>query len=400
MRALSAGYGRLFRVPHTKTLVATVWVASLPMGLYTVTILLFVRAHSGSLGFAGVVAGAFGLGVALGGPPQGRLTDSLGPFRVMLVSAALHVAGFAALWFAVVFEWEGAVVPIAGALVAGAAMPRIASVARTLWPRVLARDPSLLPRAYALDASSLESLYIVGPVLASVFAALDATAVLLAGAILLMPLGTVWFLVLPPMRHWRPPPCSQHLLGALAAPGVRVLLFSAFAIGILFGATEVALLAFADAHGSTATGAILITGFSIGSVIAAIAYGGSALSADAQRAYLLLVALAPVADCLLLAGWSIPSMFALTLLAGAGLAPLFAAESQIISEIAPAGTATEAFTWIGSAIFAGFAAGTSLAGLAVDATGWRGGIFLAAAAVAVAAAVAFATRRHLSPVAS
>jgi MFS family permease len=384
-------YSELFRTPHTRSLAAVVWVASLPSGLYTVTLLLLIGEYTGSLAYAGLVAGAFGAGMALGGPPQGRLIDRYGPRAVLAIGAAVHTLSLAVLLAAVVPDGSTGAVPAAASFLAGAALPRVASVGRSTWPSILSSRPQLLGTAYAVDAFSIEALYIVGPLIASVFAAFGATAYLLGGAALTIPFGTAAFLALQPIRRWSLTSHRRGLFGRpLTSPGVRLLLVSSFAIGIFFGAVEVALLSFAADRGHASSGAILITGLSIGSASAAFAYGAVSSRWPVRDVYRALFSVAPFAACVLLAGWSIPSMFVLALPAGALLAPLFATEAQIMSEVAPAGTTTEAFTWMGSAIFAGISTGTIGAGYVVEGLAWQGAVGVGAL---VLAAAALAVRR-------
>ncbi len=400
MRRLN-GYAQLFRVPHTRSLATVVWAASLPSGLYTVTLLLLTREYSGSLAYAGLVAGAFGAGMALGGPPQGRLIDRFGPRRTLVAGALLHSGAMAVLLVAVVADGSGGGLPPAAAFLAGAALPRIASVGRSTWPFVLSSHPQLVGTAYALDAFLIEALYIVGPSIAALFAALGATAVLLAVAAASVPFGTVAFLALRPIRDWdaSPEPPVSHGR-PLARPAVRLLLVSGFAIGIFFGAVEVALVSFATSLGRPSSGAVLITALSVGSATAAFAYGAVSARWPVRSVYRVLLSVAPFSVCVLLAGWSIPTMFALAVPAGAILAPLFAAEAQIMSEVAPVGGETEAFTWVGSLIFAGISTGTIVSGHVVEASSWRAAVLLGAAVLAAAAVAVNLFGRLLRPVLS
>ncbi len=73
----------------------------------------------------------------------------------------------------------------------------------------------------------------------------------------------------------------------------------------------------------------------------------------------------------MLAAGSMAVMGVLALLAGATIAPLVAAQNQLVPAVAPRGSLTEAFTWMTLGITAGVAVGASAAGLLVDASGWR-----------------------------
>lgn len=61
------------------------FVARLPTSMAPLGILLLVRQVNGTYTYAGIVAGAFALGTAIGGPWWGARIDQLGQTRVVLV---------------------------------------------------------------------------------------------------------------------------------------------------------------------------------------------------------------------------------------------------------------------------------------------------------------------------
>lgn len=79
---------------------------------------------------------------------------------------------------------------------------------------------------------------------------------------------------------------------------------------------------------------------------------------------------------------------ALMVLAGLPIAPALACAYAVVEGLAPAGTVTEAFTWISSGFLVGLSLGTSAAGFVVDRGGPRTGFAVASGALAVAATVA------------
>jgi hypothetical protein len=85
-------------------------------------------------------------------------------------------------------------------------------------------------------------------------------------------------------------------------------------------------------------------------------------------------------------------MAALALLAGLPIAPLIASRNQLVDRLAPAGTATEAFTWPLTALVGGVSLGAAVAGAVVEATSWTGAV-LVAIGVATLGATVVASRR-------
>jgi hypothetical protein len=56
----------------------------------------------------------------------------------------------------------------------------------------------------------------------------------------------------------------------------------------------------------------------------------------------------------------------LLLVAGGTIAPVFVCANGMLDHLAPAGSVTEAFTWISTGLSAGIAGGSALAGALVD----------------------------------
>jgi predicted MFS family arabinose efflux permease len=87
---------------------------------------------------------------------------------------------------------------------------------------------------------------------------------------------------------------------------------------------------------------------------------------------------------LVVAAGSVVAMGAVLLVAGAAIAPTYATVFAMVDQAAPAGTATEAFAWLNTAIAVGASAGAAAAGLVVDHAGPAAAFALAGAAGAVA----------------
>jgi len=86
-------------------------------------------------------------------------------------------------------------------------------------------------------------------------------------------------------------------------------------------------------------------------------------------------------------------MGALVVLAGLPIAPLIASRNQLVDRIAPAGTATEAFTWPLTALIAGVSLGAAVAGGVIESSSWSVAV-LVAIGVSLAGATIVLLRRH------
>jgi MFS family permease len=392
-----AAYRRVFARPHVLPLVATSVVARIPGGMGAVALILYVHGTSGSFGAAGIVAGAFTVGLGLTGPLLGRLIDRRGSRLVLVPGAVVGGIALAAL-VALGDGGAGTAALAAAAFLAGAATPPVNGVLRQRWPDLVGAAD--LPTAYACDAILLEAIFIAGPLLAGLLAATagPATAVLAAGA--LGAIGTVFFArlgTIGPAPHDGSP---RHWLGALASPRLRLLVFAGLPLGGMFGALDVALPAFGAHHGAAALGGPYAAALAFGSALGGIAYGTRpGTFGPASRALPTLAGLMALLCLPVLVATSIPAMFFCAAVAGLCVAPLITARNQLVHTSALAGTGTEAFTWLALSVTLGASLGSAVAGPLVEAAGWRAAAVLACALPAVATIVLVWRRRLLVDVA-
>jgi MFS family permease len=389
-------YARVLRTPHVTSLMGTALVARLPIGIDSLAIVLFLRAHTGSYAAAGIVSAAFALGGGAGAPLAGRLIDRFGQRRVLLPLALVHASGLLAL-VALTLAGTPTVLLIPVALVAGASIPPISASLRPLWGPLLRDDPTLLPTAYALDSVLIECVFVIGPLLTAVATALlsPVAALFLAAALLVA--GTFAFASLPPSRAWTPDPAAgtSGRLGALTSPGLRTLIAATLPLGFCFGAMEVTLPAFSEDMASRAWAGVLLSVWSLGSATSGLVYGARAGSMPLARTYVSLAVVLPFTFLPLAFAPSIWVMPALCLVAGVAIAPLLASSNQLVIDVAPAGALTEAYTWPITALVMGIAAGNAVAGVLVESVDWRVSFLVGAGCAAIGSALAFARRETL-----
>lgn len=389
-------FGTVLRGPGVPTLVVAGLVGRLPMGMMPFAVVVMLRDADRSYAAAGAVVALNSGALALSMPVLGRLVDRLGQARVLLPATALFLAATVAL---VALTAAGAATPLLAlcSVVSGAALPPLGACVRTLWPTVLP-SPDLRDTAFALEAILQELIFVAGPLLVVVLVALHSpsAAVLAAGA--LGAAGTVVFVSTEASRRWRGEVRERRgLTAALQPPGVRTVLLSSVAMGVAFGAVEVAMPAFAEERGARAAGGIALACFSLGSLLGGLAVGSRRSGGRPSALFIgALVALALFLFPPLLAG-SLPVMCVLMLLAGLPIAPAFAGAYALVDDLASPGTATEAFAWLSTAIVAGLAIGTGLGGDAIERVGVSGALGLSAAAGLVALVSVTLRRRSLEP---
>jgi MFS family permease len=359
-------------------------VARLPLTMLSIALLVHARHLTGSFAAAGVVTGAYAISLGAGGPLLGKLVDRRGQTAVLVFSAGVAAPLLGVV--AILPTGTSAAVLVALASAIGLASPPIGACVRTLFPGLL-DDPSAVRAAYAADASASELTWIAGPPLALGLGAAfsTGTALAVAGAILLA--ATLAFALEPASRAWRPSPApaERSRCGSLQTPAMRTLVIVLVAVGVLFGAVEVAVTAATNALGSTAAAGPLLGVWGAGSLI-----GGVLASRHGERLHgsaglaLVLVGLTVGHLALTAAAGSVLALAAVLLVAGAAIAPTYATVYAMVDDAAPAGTVTEAFAWLGTAIAVGASAGSAAAGSLADHAGPVAAFALAGAAGAAA----------------
>jgi MFS family permease len=368
--------------PGALRLFALSLVARLPETMFSVGLLVHAAHLTGSFAAAGVVSGAYGIALGVGGPLLGKLADRRGqtPALVASAGAAVPLVGAAALLPV------GAPLPAIVALAAGIglATPPVGACMRTLFPSLL-DDPAALRGAYAAEATASELTWIAGPPLALGLGALWSTGAALGAAVAVLAGATAAFAAQPASRAWRPAASAPRQPGgSLRAPAMRTLVIALVAVGALFGAVEVAVTAAAAQLGSTGAAGPLLGVWGAGSLIGGLLATRLGGAHGAKGLALMLAALTAGHVLLIPAAGSLVALAAALLVAGAAIAPTYATVHAMVEDAAPAGTATEAFAWLATAIAIGASAGAACAGTLADGAGPVAALALAVGAGALA----------------
>ena len=369
-------------------------VARLPLPMFSIGLLVHTEHLTGSFAAAGVVTGVYAVSLGVGGPLLGKLVDRHGQTAVLLGSACAAAVLLCAV--AILPAGTSVVVLVALAAAIGLATPPLGACLRTLLGSLLS-DPGALRAAYAVEASASELTFVFGPPLVLGAGALWSTGAALAAAGFVLLAATVAFAAQPASRNWRPAPSAPRPRGgSLGTPAMRTLVIVLVAVGVLFGAVEVAVAAAAEALGSTAAAGPLLGVWGAGSLVGgmlAVRLGGGAHSAAGLT--LMLTALAAGHLALAAAAGSVITLAAVLLVAGAAIAPTYATVYAMVDEAAPQGTLTEAFAWLATAVAIGASAGAASAGALADQAGPAAAFAVAGAAGAVAMLTAMLRARSL-----
>ena len=365
----------VFRAPGVAWLLTTSLAARLPVAMANLAIILRIATATGSYARAGGVTAAYVVGTGLTGPVLGRFADRVGRRPVLLVAAAVNAAGLVSLAFIPVRE---TVVVLLVAAASGGSLPPVAPAVRSLWPSLVSGE--LRSSLYAFDATMQEATFMAGPSLVALLSTLSGppAALIACGAIGLA--GTVALCLHPaisapiraepaPAVETPPLPRPERRRRVIAGiPGLGTLVVIILVLLTAILVVEVTVVAFAGhAHESSQSG-LLLAVWATGSMVGGFSFGARAAHAGA-RVLAPLMGAAGVGFLCLAAAPGVGVLYGLLFLAGMSIAPGFSCIYGLVGALAPSTGSVEAFSWVGSGIQLGAAAGAAIGGVLVDTVG-------------------------------
>jgi MFS family permease len=337
-----------------------------------------------------VIAAAQAIAWGAVAPAQGRLVDRFSQ-RVILPSGVLNALALVTL-AAAADDHAGVAILAILAAIGGAATPPLSASMRAIWVAMIP-DKARRNTAFALETVVMEVCFISGPLLTALLVAVDGPSAALIASAVMMSGGSLALATSTPSRAWRPSPASRTLAGPLVAVGMRTILYAMLPTGLVFGTLAVVIPAIATEHHEPAAAGLLSAAFAAGSLLGGLWYGSREWNGPVVARYLLLAIFFAVGMVPLLVAGGIPVMCVLLALAGASLAPFTACLYALLEDVAPPGTATEAFTWMFTANWTGAAAGSAIAGAVIQNSGIRAALLIAVGGSAAGALVG-GLRRH------
>lgn len=388
-------YRRILSLPGALRFSGSALVGRLPMAMVTIGIVLLATNAGRSYGLAGALSAVYLLAAALLAIPQARLVDRLGQARVLTVAALLFGLGMAV--FTLVVQSGGPDwLAFVSAFVIGGAFPQVGSCVRTRWSHVL-DERAEIDTAYALESAVDEVVFMSGPILVTVLATGWHPVAGMATALVAGTGGTLFFAA----QHSTSPPPNPRSGGATPAP-IPIAVMGpvcvvGIALGTLFGAAEVATVAFASERDHEGYAGLLLALWATGSLIAGVITGLVHWQVGPARrlrwgAVGMAVAMLPLAfiDSLwVMGGW--------LFVAGFAIAPTIVASLTIVEQTVPHSRLTEGMAIVETALTAGVAPGAALAGRIIDTHGASRAYLVSLVAGVVAAVAAVATRDRARP---
>ncbi len=342
-------------------------LARVPIAIYPIGLVLIISARTHAYGFAGVVTGVYVLGGAAGGPLAGWLVDRYGQRRMLGRFALAHLvvaAGFAVLILTRAPLWT-LVVPAA---FMGATLLNIGALVRARWSYVWIDQPGPRATAYSVESVLDETVFVVGPLIATLLTTHTPSLVTLSLAIALVLVGSLW---LAGQHRTEPPVKPRHEKHefALRSKGMLLITGGMVFMGGVFGSAEVVMVAFCGQHGQRASAGWVVACFAGGSGVAGIVYGARHWRTPLLRRYVLCAAMFAVLPFLYLLPRTPAELAVCTFFVGLSIAPTLIGSFGLVDSLVPAASLTEGLTWIGTGLSVGYGAGAALVGRIADTHG-------------------------------
>lgn len=373
-------------------LLARLEIAILPLGL-----LLLVQSDTGSYAIGGAIAGTHGVAGAVVAPLIARLVDRRGQAAVLRVAILAHTVLLVSLVVVAVLR---APLPVLFLLAAasGSTQVSVGSLVRARWA-VLLGGTARLQTAFAIESVIDDLVFVVGPAVVTLLATLVSPA---AGPLLAAASALVGGLLLAAQRSTQPPVAADAGRGGSGAPsalrtrGVLVLVLVFLCAGGLFAGSEVSVVALTRSAGVPALAGLVLSLWSIGSMVSGLAYGAVGWRSRPDHRFVLLTLLLALST-LLMAGAPVLLLPAVFLVAGVAIAPVVTTGATLVESLVPPSRLTEGLASTSTALNLTYALGNAVAGVVVDAAGARAGFAVPVLCGAAAAAAVLLGARRLRP---
>jgi hypothetical protein len=400
-RAVLSPYRSILALPGALAFSGIGLFARLEIAMVGLGTVLLVQRTSGSYALGGAVSATYGVSAALVAPWIARRIARHGQARVLRSAIPLHALFLLALIGSALLQAPAGLLFGAAALTGGSQVS-VGSLVRARWAVLLGGTPGL-QTAFALEAVIDEMVFIVGPIIVTLLATLVHPAVGLLVALATAVIGT---LILAAQERTQPPhgvaPTEAQRTGpkptsVLRMRGMGVLVVVFLTTGGIFGAAEVSVAATTKAAGVPAAAGLILAAWSLGSMLAGLAFGAVAWRGSPQRRLVVVTVLLALLTAPMLIAPTVPLLGLAFFVAGLAIAPVITAGSTVVELLVPAHKLTEGLAWTNTALGLTYALSTAVAGVVVDAGGPHAGFVVPVASAAIGGLAALVGVRRLYP---
>jgi MFS family permease len=394
----STSYRSLFETPAQVAFVLATFLGRVPISMKALGAILLIQQTTGSYSLAGLVGATQTLVAAFASPQLGRLMDRIGPKPVILWTAIAHLVGMVILIVAAEMGAHWSLILLGAAIVGGSSV-QFGSLSRARWVTLLGKGPRL-DKAYALEAMADEIGFIIGPLIVVPLAVSVGASIALLVALAFTLFASVILVVQRAPQggtavSLHPSDTPDTGRGVMTIRGMQVLAASLLFLGVVFGAVEIVLVAFAEANGWPGAASIMASTFAFGSLLGAVIYGAITWRMPVDQRLKLALIWFTLGTIPMFLSTSIWQMTAAIFLTGLGISPALIAINGVVENLAPPRSLTEAFTWVGSALATGAAMGSLIIGIVLDEMGLRSGQSVGVIGSLISLIIIYAFGRYL-----
>jgi hypothetical protein len=323
--------------------------------------LLLLHHATGNYAFAGIAAGAQSIAVAAAGLAAGGLAANFGIRRLGMTLTVLNALAAVLLVAAGMTASRSAM--LGAAVLVGLTQPHVGLLVRVHWSHKLGRGSTILRTAFSYESAVDELSFVIGPVIAGLFATLWPGAGPLLGMALLLvgvslPFASMYRNHMPERRRASGPFPVRRMAPLVASMAL---------LGAIFGSIQAASTA-----QTTTNSGLLYACLGVGSALSGIAYAWlpSSFRIDPRYIVFSLTLVLGMAMLLLLSPWPPVGI----LIAGFSVAPYMITLYALTDALVPAARLPIAMAVLGAGGPVGTALGQAMTGILVESSGraWGG----------------------------
>lgn len=369
-------------------------LARFPMSMVGIGIILMIEVLYDSYALGGKVSAAYVIAQALCSPQIAKLVDRVGQAKVMRPMVVISSLSLSALVTAAVTHQSTWVLYVF-AVLTGATIGSVGAMVRARWSHAI-KDPRQLHTAYSLESAIDEMIFVIGPIAATVLATSVASWSGLVVPIVLMVAGGFWFL----SQKATEPPVILPIPGekvptVLRNPAIIAIIAVFICTGVIFGAADVATIAFAEEQGNKGLSGVVLGVFAFGSCISGLLYGARQWGSALWKRFLVGIVMLGLLVCLFFAATNLYVLSIAMFLAGFAISPTLINGNNMVQLVVSPRQLTEGLTWVGTALGVGVSIGSSVAGIRIDESGAHSGFLIVVIAGLLQVVIALAATRTL-----
>ena len=222
------------------------------------------------------------------------------------------------------------------AALTGASGPNIGSMVRARWAGVL-EDPVQRQTAFAFESVVDEVVFVTGPPLVTFLATAVSPPVGFLTAVIFGLVGGLGLATLTATEPQRAP-AGEGWKGSrgLLEPGLVAVALTYVAIGTVFGAMDVVVVAYADEQGRIGLSGVVLAVYAAGSLVAGLVYGAVAWKRGLAGRFVITSRAFGVAGLGFLLVDSLLVLTGLVFLAGVTIAPVLVSGMSLVESRVPA----------------------------------------------------------------